>query len=394
MIWSEECLGGDTVEIKASDGFYKRFPYSNVYEPDPRQGPMIVTWYTEDATESGEISGYVPDDYSNGMRLVFFADTSTNPWGKHVFGISDMRACLPEDYWHYYQYPDYPASTGYTVKYIDRILIYSTVEPPELSSIEVSPTEVTLDVDETQQFNATAYDEEGNEMPNIRFSWTSSDDTVGTIDDYGLFTALDAGETTITAANGTVEGTATVTVHEEDSDDNEDGEDSGDSDGTSQSSPVLTAINVSPPSVTLNVSDTQRFNATAYDQTHHEMLGVVFNWTTSNETVGTINNAGFFTAIASGTATIKAANGTVNGTANVTVFTPTPTPSPTETLPVNVTPSPSPTPHPTPTPSPSATPTPALTSTPTPSVPVPGFETIFVLVGLFAVAYVINRRKK
>lgn len=28
---------GDTVEIKASDSFYKRFPYSNVYELDPRQ---------------------------------------------------------------------------------------------------------------------------------------------------------------------------------------------------------------------------------------------------------------------------------------------------------------------------------------------------------------------
>ena len=390
--------GGDTVEIKASDGFYKRFPYSNVYEPDPRQGPMVVTWYTEDATESGEISGYVPDDYSNGMRLVFLADAFTNPWGKHVFGISDMRACLPEDYWHYYQYPDYPASTGYTVKYIDRILIYSTVEPPELSSIEVSPTEVTLDVDETQQFNATAYDADGNEMPNIRFSWTSSDETVGTIDDYGLFIALADGETTITAANGTVEGTATVTVHEEDSDDNEDWEDNGDGDGTSQSSPVLTTINVSPPAVTLNVRDTQQFNASGYDQTQNQIVGIVFNWTIGNETVGTVNNTGFFTTIASGTTTIKATNGTVNGTANVTVFTSTPTPTPTETPPVNATPSPSPTTHPIQTHSPSATvtatPTPAVTSTPTPSVPVPGFETISALVGLFAVAYVTKRRKK
>jgi hypothetical protein len=53
--------------------------------------------------------------------------------------------------------------------------------------------------------------------------------------------------------NGTVEGTATVTVHEEDSDDNEDGKIVVLVDGTSQSGPVLTTINVSPPAVTLNV---------------------------------------------------------------------------------------------------------------------------------------------
>jgi len=379
---------GDTVEIKASDGFFKRFPYLNVYEPDPRQGPMIVTWYTKDATESGEISGYVPDDYSNGMRLVFFADTSTNPWGKHVFGIEDMKACFPEEYWHYFQYPDYPTTTGYAVKYVNRILIYSTIEPPELSSIEVSPADVTLDEDETQQFNATAYDEDGNEMPKIRFSWTSSDEKIGTVGDTGLFEAKNAGTATITAEYGTIAGTANVTVNKEDS---EDWEDSGDSGEDTQSRPVITAINVSPPSVTLNASDTQQFNATAYDQTHHEMLGVVFNWTASNETVGTINNTGFFTAIASGTTTITAENGTIAGTANVMVFTLTTTLTPTETLPVNLTPSPSPTPHPTPTPSPSATPTPALTSTPTPSVP--GFEALFALVGFLAVACVIKQRK-
>jgi hypothetical protein len=128
------------------------------------------------------------------------------------------------------------------------------------------------------------------------------------------------------------------------------------------------------------------------------MSGIVFNWTTSNETVGTINNAGFFTAIVAGTTTIKAINGTMNRTANVTVFASITTPTPTETpLVNNTTPSPTYTAHPhsTQTSSPSetaaATPTPAVTSTLTPSVP--RFKTIFALVGLFAVAYVTKRRR-
>ncbi len=382
---------GDTVEVKASDGFGLKFPYSNVYEPDPRQGPMVVTWYTVDANESGEISGYVPDGYSNGMRLVFFADTTVNPWGKHVFGIADMCACLPDDCWHYYQYPDYPTTTGYTMKYVNEISIYGSTEPPELSAISVSPANITLDEGETQQFNATAYDTEGNELPIIRFTWTSSAEYIGTIDDNGVFDAETAGTTTIAAENGTVSGLVNVTVrvHEED---RRDRTYSSDSYGDSEFSPDLTAIYVSSQSVTVTARDaTQQFNATAYDQNNHEMDDIVSNWSNSNTTVGTINTTGFFIAIASGTTTLKAANGTVNGTSNVTVSIPTPT----GTQQVNVTPSPSPTPRPTPTPVPSAPPTPketpALTATATPSAP--GFEALFVLAGFVVGAYVHKRRK-
>ena len=61
---------------------------------------------------------------------------------------------------------------------------------------------------------------------------------------------------------------------------------------------------------------------------------------------------------------------------------PTPTPSPT----------PAPTVPPLPTPTPSPTPTPV--STPTPPEKVPGFETIFTVAGLLAVAYLSKRKKK
>ena len=74
---------GDTVKIKASDGFFREFAYSNVYAPPPRQGPMVITWHK---------NGQYPDSgYSDGMKLVFFADTSVNPWGAHVFGNFDWH---------------------------------------------------------------------------------------------------------------------------------------------------------------------------------------------------------------------------------------------------------------------------------------------------------------
>ena len=66
--------------------------------------------------------------------------------------------------------------------------------------------------------------------------------------------------------------------------------------------------------------------------------------------------------------------------------TPTPTPTPTPTL----TPIHTPTPLPTPTPVviPPVTPTPSPSSTPAP----PGFEAIFTIAGLLAVAYLLRRR--
>ena len=86
------------------------------------------------------------------------------------------------------------------------------------------------------------------------------------------------------------------------------------------STPVLVLISVSPPAVTLNVNDTQHFNATAYDRFGNAMPGIVFDWTSSNTTVGTIDQNGLFTARAIGNTTITATNGTVSGTANVTVI--------------------------------------------------------------------------
>jgi hypothetical protein len=95
---------GDVVKIKADDGFAKTFAYENVYTPTPGQGPMVITWYHAD-------EGYVPQ-YRTGMRLLFFADNSTNPWGIHTFGNNDWYQSAAPEYWYYYRQGDekYPSS--------------------------------------------------------------------------------------------------------------------------------------------------------------------------------------------------------------------------------------------------------------------------------------------
>jgi len=126
---------GDVVKIKADDGFSKTFAYENVYTPSSRQGPMVITWYCQD-------EGYVPE-YRTGMRLIFFADTSGNPWGIHAFGNEDWHTSASPQYYYYYQQGNqrYPTTTGLSVQSISDILIYSysTVSEDGARSETTSP---------------------------------------------------------------------------------------------------------------------------------------------------------------------------------------------------------------------------------------------------------------
>ena len=88
---------------------------------------------------------------------------------------------------------------------------------------------------------------------------------------------------------------------------------------TGGAGPALTMIEVSPATANLAVGNKQQFTATAKDQNSNEMTNVAFTWSSSNETVGTVNGTRFFTALAAGTTTVTAAAGSVTGTAEVTV---------------------------------------------------------------------------
>ncbi|MFY1642765.1 PEGA domain-containing protein [Methanoculleus bourgensis] len=137
-----ELVGGmgeeDIVMLRAADGMSKKFPYLNVYEPEPRQGPMVITWYHAE-------DGYVPD-YRTGMRLVFFADTSTNPDGIHAFGVWDMHECFDPEYWYFYN-GEYPTTTGLSVQFVSEVIIYSEEEPTGSIYVNSTPSGAAIIID-------------------------------------------------------------------------------------------------------------------------------------------------------------------------------------------------------------------------------------------------------
>ncbi len=130
----------EEVKIVSADGWSMRFAYTNVYEYSGREGPMILAWYNgaeAPGTWERQGTGYVPD-YQSGMRLIWLADTSTNPQGLHAFGNYDWHEAADPEYWYYYQSggEGYPTTTGLSGKFISEIHILSNREPE--GSIEVT----------------------------------------------------------------------------------------------------------------------------------------------------------------------------------------------------------------------------------------------------------------
>lgn len=121
---------GDEVVISATDGYYVKFGYQNVYIPPDRQGPIVLCWYNGEEVQAGERQGkgYVPD-YFVGMRLVFMPQVP-NAKGEYVFGNMDMKECFDEQYWYYYE-SQYPSTNGLTAKWANQVAVYSGGAPKQ-----------------------------------------------------------------------------------------------------------------------------------------------------------------------------------------------------------------------------------------------------------------------
>jgi hypothetical protein len=69
---------GDTVSVKATDGYGDTFDYPNVYntlgtELNARQGSMVICWWKD-----GLYSGSAAGTWSDGMLMAFFPTVTSN----------------------------------------------------------------------------------------------------------------------------------------------------------------------------------------------------------------------------------------------------------------------------------------------------------------------------
>ncbi|MBN2238680.1 MAG: Ig-like domain-containing protein [Dehalococcoidales bacterium] len=179
---------------------------------------------------------------------------------------------------------------------------YVTGSPlPDAASVVIAPVSAEVPVNGNQQFTATAYDSNGDEINGAPVTWTSSVTGVGTIDSDGLFTPVSEGSTIVTATSGSVSQTASVTV-------------------IPVVEKVLTTISLDPDSVIMYLDQIENvlFTAIGYDQFGDE-FSAEYTWSSTIPVVGSINETGLFTGKTEGTTVVSATNGDISQTATVEI---------------------------------------------------------------------------
>ncbi len=176
--------------------------------------------------------------------------------------------------------------------------------PPVVSMVNVSPSETSIEEGQTQQFEAMATTADGMAVPDVAFTWASSDEMVATVDENGLATAVRAGQAMITATGDSVSGTATLTVTEP--------------------PPVVATVAVSPAETTIEEGETQQFEAMAATADGESVLDVEFTWSSSDDMVAIVDENGLATGVGAGEVMITATADSISGTAMLTVTEPPP----------------------------------------------------------------------
>ena len=187
--------------------------------------------------------------------------------------------------------------------------IMVTVEepPPVVNSITVSPGSATINRGSTRQFTATARTADNMVVPDVTFSWTSSNTSVATISSNGLARGIGTGSTEITASSGDISGSATLTVREP----------------PPPPTQMVAKIEISPSMASTNEGEPKQFEAKAYDTSNTEVSDASFTWESSNPSVATVDSDGLAMGIRAGSSptdvTITARAGGRSGTATLTV---------------------------------------------------------------------------
>ncbi len=157
---------------------------------------------------------------------------------------------------------------------------------PVLTSVQVEPANVRLEWFGYPDvlLRARGLDQNGQEMENLTFSWTSSDTTVLKVGYlYGELWATGNGTATVTASASGVSGEANVVVQQ-----------------------VARAVMMERPQRFFLAGDTIRISATAVDAHYSGISGVPLTWTSSDSTVAAVDTTGLLRGIAPGPVTIEA----------------------------------------------------------------------------------------
>ena len=164
---------------------------------------------------------------------------------------------------------------------------------PVLVSISVTPANPEVPAGTAQQFTATGNYNDGSQKDlTSTATWTSSNPVVASVSTAGLAATATPGQTTISAALGSISGSAQLQVDPA----------------------ALASISVTPALVFVGVGSNRQYTATGTftDGTAKNMTSSVI-WTTSDHAIATVDALGLGTSTGAGAASVTAMAGTISG---------------------------------------------------------------------------------
>lgn len=174
-----------------------------------------------------------------------------------------------------------------------------TVGAPALLSISVTPTPSSVPLGESEQLTATGTYSDGTTQDVTQSAtWSTSGTGIASVNATGSVVAAGMGTANITAASGSVNGSASVTVGQA----------------------VLLGITVSPSQMTVPLGESRQLTATGkYSDGSMQDLTQSAAWASSAKGVITVSAPGSVLANGNGSATVTASLGTTNGSSVVAV---------------------------------------------------------------------------
>lgn len=179
-------------------------------------------------------------------------------------------------------------------------LVYANNPTREPTSVSLNKSSTTVGSGLTETLTATVLPSEAVDKT---VTWSSSDENVATVSSGGVVTGVAAGTVTITATTNTGGLTASCVVT------------------VTQSVVNVTGVNLNKSSTTITFPATEQLTATLVPS---EPSNPDVTWSSSDQTVATVSNAGLVTSLKVGTATITVTtvDGGFTATCDVTVVAP------------------------------------------------------------------------
>lgn len=162
--------------------------------------------------------------------------------------------------------------------------------------IEIQPPSLTLSVDQYEQLIARVYGEDDELLSGRTLEWSSTDESIVTVDADGQIRGVGEGSATIRVRTAGVTGTASISVEK-----------------------PVESIKLDPTQATIDVMQTLEIEAKVYDTAGETSFDRVVAWSSSRPEVASVSATGTVTGLKEGSTRITAQSGGKSAEARIEV---------------------------------------------------------------------------